>query len=359
MTQEENLLHNIFTKLKPGDIIKNYKELCSILELPVLAGNSKKYQLKDLTRYFDFKKEGQKIIVLEVYSSPKEKEDKRIENSVYLKYIQIILMDLLVNRMDEKLSYSTNKKQLYLDLGMINEKYKRNNIVQINNSLSGYGITDYDLETFYDKCGSRLSDILESGLHGLENRRLIDYAKVRTIMVKNNEDGIDYIKPDDLLMSQILDVEYQTLQEMGYESMTQIKAARRMKDFYIIRNKKAQELYDWFGIQEQYHIVYREDHIRETLPKDKLLFNKLLLNEKVIEALNRSFEIMVNNRNQQAELEHQDELNKRPKLMIGTRTEPTKEELGIFYYENEKNLKTKMNGLIQELVSIQSTDIKR
>lgn len=354
MTHEKELLHNIITKLKPGDIIKNYKDLCTILEIPVLAGNAKKYQLKDLNRYFDYKKDGQKFIITEVYSSPKEKEDKRIENSVYLKFIQIILMDLLVNRMDEKLSYSTNKKQLCLDLGMVNEKYKRNNIVQINKSLPGYGITDYDLEMFYDKCNSRLTDILESGLNSLDSRRLIDCIKVQTVMLQNDEGSIDFVELDDLLRSQLLDVEYRTLQEMGYEYMDQVRAAKRMKDFYTIRNIKAKELYDWFGIQEQYHIVYKEDNIREALPKDTLQLNKLLLNEKVVEALNRSFDTMVDNRNYIADAEYRAQMNSRPKLAVGTRREYTKEECGIFYYKD--NVKDKMHELVRELISIQPTN---
>ena len=351
MTHEEDLLHNIVTKLKPGDIIKNYKELCLILELPVLAGNSKKYQLKNLNCYFDYKKDGQKFIITEVYSSPKEKENKKLENSIYLKYIQIILMDLLVNRMDNKLSYSTNKKQLCVDLGMVNDKYKRNAIFQINKNISEYGITEFDLEAFYNKCNSRLTDILEASLRSLNNRRLIDCIKINTVMVKNNENGINFIKPDDLILSQILDVEYQTLQEMGYESIDQVKAMHRMKDFYTIRNKKANELYGWFGIQEQYHIIYREDHIRETLNKDQLQFNKLLLNEKVIEALNRSFSKMVDNRNEQAEQEYQEKLNSRVRLAVGKRSDPSKEDYNIFYYKDD--FKLKMHSLVQELISIQ------
>ena len=356
MTHEEELLHTIVTKLKPGDIIKNYKELCHLLELPVLAGNAKKYQMQNLNRYFDYTKDGQTIIITNVYSSPKEKEDKRIENSVYLKFIQIILMDLLVNRMDEKLSYSTNKKQLCLDLGMVNEKYKRNNIVQINKSLPGYSITDYDLEVFYDKCNSRLTDIIESGLNSLDNRRLIDCIKVQTIMLQNDEGGIDFVKMDDLLRSQLLDVEYRTLQEMGYEYMDQVRAAKRMKEFYIIRNKKAKELYGWYGIQEQYHIVYKEDNIRAALPKDTLQLNKLLLNEKVVEALNRSFDTMIDNRNHIADTEYRAQINARPKLAVGTRREYTKEEYGIFYYKD--NIKDKMHGLVRELIAVRPENIE-
>lgn len=51
-----------------GLIIKNYKELCSILEIKVEAGNSKKAQLKELERFIKYHKEGNKFIIDEVYN---------------------------------------------------------------------------------------------------------------------------------------------------------------------------------------------------------------------------------------------------------------------------------------------------
>lgn len=67
-------------KLKEGQIIKNYKELCGLLEIKVEAGNSKKAQLKELERFAKYHKEGNKFIIDEVYSDIKEKVDGRFNN---------------------------------------------------------------------------------------------------------------------------------------------------------------------------------------------------------------------------------------------------------------------------------------
>lgn len=64
-------------KVKEGDCIKNYKELCKILDLPVLGGCSKVSQLKELKRYLDYEKDGQKFIITEIYDTPLKKDDKR------------------------------------------------------------------------------------------------------------------------------------------------------------------------------------------------------------------------------------------------------------------------------------------
>ena len=56
--------------LKEGMVIKNYKELCRYLEWNTTTGNAKKSQFKDLERYCKYHKEGQKIVVDEVFETP-------------------------------------------------------------------------------------------------------------------------------------------------------------------------------------------------------------------------------------------------------------------------------------------------
>ena len=71
--------------LKEGMIIKNYKELCSMLDIPISSSNSKKAQLKELNRYCEYHKEGNKFIIDTIYDIPLEKEDKR-QYAIHSKY---------------------------------------------------------------------------------------------------------------------------------------------------------------------------------------------------------------------------------------------------------------------------------
>lgn len=75
------------TNLEIGMIAKNYKELCNLLNEPIKDGNSKKFQLKEWARYFEFEKQKwkQSYIILDIYDEPLEKEDNRKKgnNSVY------------------------------------------------------------------------------------------------------------------------------------------------------------------------------------------------------------------------------------------------------------------------------------
>lgn len=65
------------TKIKINERIKNYKEFCNLICDKVKTGNSKKIQLEEWKRYFDYEKEGVGFIVKEIYDFPKEKNDKR------------------------------------------------------------------------------------------------------------------------------------------------------------------------------------------------------------------------------------------------------------------------------------------
>ena len=92
----------LYTKqLTPNQVFKNYKELCMFLGEEPKKANSKKSQLKEWERYFAFTKNGQKIIITEIYDSPKDKVDNRINNGGYnTKNIQSV-MDYILSNFDE------------------------------------------------------------------------------------------------------------------------------------------------------------------------------------------------------------------------------------------------------------------
>lgn len=69
-----------FENLHEGQVFKNYKELCSVLEIEPTDGSSKRAQFKDLDTYCLYHKEGHKIIIDEIYNDRKKKLDYRVLN---------------------------------------------------------------------------------------------------------------------------------------------------------------------------------------------------------------------------------------------------------------------------------------
>ena len=72
---------NYTSLLDTNKTFKNYKELCAYLGEEPTTANSKKAQIKEWERYFSFRKEGQKIIITEVFDTPKDKVDNRGGNN--------------------------------------------------------------------------------------------------------------------------------------------------------------------------------------------------------------------------------------------------------------------------------------
>jgi len=76
-TMNINIQNNIF-KLYKGLTLKNNKELCTLLEVkPMTSTNSKKAFYKELERYCTYTKQGQKIIITEIFPKPLDKIDHR------------------------------------------------------------------------------------------------------------------------------------------------------------------------------------------------------------------------------------------------------------------------------------------
>ena len=65
-----------------GQVVKNYRVLCEILGQEPKTSNSKKAQLKEWECYFKYHKEGQKIIIDEIYDTPLSIEDGRTNSNI-------------------------------------------------------------------------------------------------------------------------------------------------------------------------------------------------------------------------------------------------------------------------------------
>ena len=61
-------------------IYKNWKEICEEMDWNDICGNYKKARLKDLGTMCKYHKEGQKIVIDEIYENPIEKNDNRKNN---------------------------------------------------------------------------------------------------------------------------------------------------------------------------------------------------------------------------------------------------------------------------------------
>lgn len=84
--------------LKVGNVYKNYPALCSALGESVKTNNSKKAQLKEWSRFFEWERIGHKYKITKIYGTPKPKEQGRKKSSKYA----TAAYDILIQEMRQK-----------------------------------------------------------------------------------------------------------------------------------------------------------------------------------------------------------------------------------------------------------------
>ena len=90
--------------LKKGMEFKNYGELCMFLEWKKNTGKSKQIQFRELARFCEYHKQGNKIIIDKVFEAPIEKTDGRLNNrgiqgnkgnTIYNELLDYLIVELI------------------------------------------------------------------------------------------------------------------------------------------------------------------------------------------------------------------------------------------------------------------------
>lgn len=177
--------------LSVGQSFKNYKDLCKQLDEITKAGKSKQLQLKEWKRYFGFHKNGNKFIINEIYSEPKEKIDNRKGNSgtsqgsrnnndIYGQYIDKVLLDYFADC--EKSVLDTTTNQLSFHGGLINCNYS----LASRNKDKYYNYTDKEMNSVINKVAlwdffgiikTAIKKIIRSSLNRLASEGYINFEE--------------------------------------------------------------------------------------------------------------------------------------------------------------------------------------
>jgi len=282
--------------------------MCQLFNQEVEAGNSKKAQEKNWLRYFDYEKEKQKYIILQIYDEPLPKDDKRSlgNNSIYTQHIELLLLDYLSKQRGYKAILTL--KKLYLLMGMINNEYIKEDKESLKKS-NEY-ITDYQINHFYQRTYQKLRKIIFDTLRNLKNRCLIDYEELTMINIlevaKNNKiiSTATRIATDEEKKN-IMQVKKKVLNEMGIDSITLVHLKFKHNDYYNRVNDLLKEYYNINYVYTDIKILFTHKYIIEALEQAELTMQKYLLNDKIITAVNEqaryNLDKSINNYNEQVE----------------------------------------------------------
>ena len=280
------------SNLKVGQVVKNYKELCALLEEEVKTGKSKQLQLDNLKRFFEWEKAGQKFIITDIYDTPLPKVDSRSSgnNSKYVKCIELLLLRYLLDKKDY--TATLTKRNWWQILGMINNKYnqierdkEKREELQKNNPI----LTSYEIKHFYQRSNKKLQQILFSALNSLSSRKLIEY-EIETVIVKEDDKGkMRYEIATKYEKKAILKEERYILRYvMGYEKIIQVFCRFEQDKYYAKVNERLYELYKWNHYFKRIRIVYNQEYISDAINVIGSEIIREELNDKVVSALNNN-----------------------------------------------------------------------
>lgn len=163
-------------KLKKGQIIKNHRELCSILNREYRTGSdSKKSDLKELGRYCKFHKDGHKYIIDSVFNKAKQKEDKRCFNGKHMKIskYESLMDDIILNKLENGF-YTFN--MLYIDeFKILNKKYKeiRQEVYKVYTEEPS--MSNVFVFTYFQKLKKILEKCLQTSLNRMQRQGILEW----------------------------------------------------------------------------------------------------------------------------------------------------------------------------------------
>ena len=301
--------------LHEGQIIKNYKSLCELLEVeakPSSNTNGRKAQHKEFDRYFSCNKQGHKYIITKIYENPKERIDNRMNgnNTVFSDDIEKLILNILAKSKDDTVTIA--RGQLYKALCMCNENYLlgRSNISKLSEIIELPKSAIYE---FYDNNSSKLRDTVERNLRRLRNKALITWNNTITVAVTEVE--IEYNEfgepifdkrtksiryktktvhrlADKFEKKTILKYEHEVLKEMGIDTIQKVFLLGKWKYFkQQVEDKLRENNTNIDYYYDTYTITFNNEDVKNYVKKlsdNSIKDIKNNINYNMIESIKKS-----------------------------------------------------------------------
>lgn len=328
-------ISKIKDKIKVGDAY-TYPELCRALDVPVFRNkNQKDAHLRTFMRFFNYVEDNQYYIIDEIFDEiqPKIKRKTR-SDSVYMKYIEYLIMNCLYSADGNKIQKTS--KGWWLTLGLVNANYKRlfmnspdENKKWIKQQVDIFNdvITEDDenhnvaiIEDFKERTATKYYQIFYKALTSMEDRRFIKFE--RKYMVGNNINNVHQADDDEIEMW--LEAERKSLEEINQiifsdlldypdfdprkyrriERVSQICYQKRKyrKKFYELEKKYREDIAGWTIGYEAININFTKYGLKQQIDynTNQAIQWKKILNENVEQFFNRQ---LLNDKKQKLSLE--------------------------------------------------------
>lgn len=252
--------------LKNDMIVKNYTEMCLLLEEEKKTGYSKIAQHKEWERHFSFGKDGHKYIIKEIFETPVPRGFR--PDDIYTKDVNTILKYMLSDNNRYSNSYIGDARQyftmknLLVLCGFTNERWSKiDNIEEYaeDNQIS-YKKAKYLYNRLYQNVYRNCVRNLNRCLERLEKR---GYIKTREVLRVN-------ITPDNKFNKRDAELREETIYETVSNSLK------------TEMNIKMLNIYNWNDYYEKLNARLSEHGIYGALKETSIVYNANLNRESEI-----------------------------------------------------------------------------
>ena len=325
--------------LKQGQIFKNLKEICETFGWEYKdSTSSRKARLKELDSMCAYHKEGNKIIIDEVFSKQKPIEDKR-KTINYMGDVETQLLKMLVEE-DEGNNGVNIKTTYYLlrKFGLINESFKYGSN-RLDKSATYLDIPIEVIEELFNTTKSSNTRTIESALKNLEKKKVLKWTKgysitvhkelerdsniidieyntiteidefgdervvpIRNVIINNNEVEVITREATDDEIRAIQHAEKQTFKHFGVKDMGELFRKRiSMKEYYMVVNEFIKkEIPTFINYWRNYKIIYTLSDVKDYVKENHIRFSKKTFHN-VNEGVQKNIKERAKNRQKKAE----------------------------------------------------------
>lgn len=356
---------------------KNYKEICEAMDWEVSTGNTKKKHLRILSELCDYEKQGQKIIIKEIYNNKEvclDMRGKQDNNTPsYVNNIELnIVGELLTKGIDGK--YVVGRGVLLKNIGLTNINYsyckKRQGKLATYLEIKKEFVNDY-----YNSVDSMLLGNLEKALKNLSNKKVIQVNSTllicknvitniiyeHTTRIDEFDEEIETVKPiveSDMIYVQatdeerkiIIDIENKVLEDMGEKRLTDVILKGKSKIYYDTCYKEIRKYITDINFYFQaYDIIYAFNSLEKYLNQNGYDdWSKELKEKQSLEINSGAMNKIINNATKRQEKE------KRKSIQAWGENTNKRHEIRL-----DENYIPNYNKINENVIDLNSKNIKR
>lgn len=261
--------------------------------------------MQELSRFIKYHKEGNSLIIDEIYNEPLLKiPDKRIQsnknpkNNKYINEVQDILIEYIYSNQKKGNQMIVSFSKLINILGFANDSYKNANGKKKKELSEVLNIKLLAIYYFYNITRDEFKKIIERALNSLQRRSILEVDKAYCIYEKKDNSYIVKMA-DEKERGLIIDARYKALSKLGLRDLQELKFAGASA--YRKFNSLVKEYLpaEWKFYYQVYILVLGKNAIRNEYIK--IQQRKKELNSKSIERMKKCLKV-IDEKSDQAQL---------------------------------------------------------